>query len=107
MKTFYLKPVISAPKNEKLIYVARNGQGYFANNELHLQGELHHYFYQFTGNNKGWYMRNQFTKTDYYLGLGASPSLMLEEYDIKDVEYWESITYDPEVNEEADTPIEN
>lgn len=39
MKTYYLKPNLSAPESEKLIYVARNGQGYFANNELHLQGE--------------------------------------------------------------------
>ena len=104
MKTYYLKPVISAPESEKLIYVARNGQGYFANNELHLQGGIYHYFYSFSGENIGWYMRNQFSKTDYYLGFGASPTLMLDECDVKDNSYWEDITYEPEVSDE---PVEN
>lgn len=93
MKTFYLKPTISAPANEKLIFVARNGQGYFANKELHIANSDSQFIYKFEGENIGWYMRNQYTRTDYYLGFGASPTIMLENIDVKDIVYWESITY--------------
>lgn len=103
MKTYYLKPVISAPE-EKQVYEANNGQGYYENNELHLIDELHHYFYLFSGENIGWYMRNQVTNKDYYLGIGACPTLMLDECDVKDKSYWDNITYEPEAN---DVPVED
>lgn len=103
MNTYYLKPVISMPE-EKQIYEAKNGQGYYENNELHLTDELHHYFYSFSGETVGWYMRNQSTNKDYYLGVGACPTLMLDECDVKDKSYWEDITYEPEVSDE---PVEN
>lgn len=108
MKTFYLKPTISAPTTEKLIYVAQNGQGYFANNELHIANSDSQFIYKFKGENIGWYMRNQYTRTDYYLGYGASPTILLDNIDVKDIAYWESITYSPEQEvENIDTPQEN
>lgn len=96
MTTYYLKPNISAPTEEKLIYVAQNGQGYFANNNLHIASDNSHFIYKFNAENIGWYMRNQYTSTDHFLGLGASPTIILQNIDVKDTEYWKSITYVPE-----------
>lgn len=104
MKTYYIKPSISAPEKEDHIFTAKNGQGYYANNELHLQDELHHYVYSFTGEIVGWYMHNPITDKSYYLGVGACPTLMLDECDVKDKSYWDNITYEPEAN---DVPVED
>ena len=42
MEQFYFKPTPDAHSEaEKLIYVASNGQGYIANNELHICGNYH------------------------------------------------------------------
>lgn len=98
METFYLKSSVKAQSEEKIIYVAGNGQGYYANNELHIADSNSHYVYKFSKNNKGWYMKNTQTSTDYFLGKGACPTVSLENIDIKDTAYWEEISFVPEQN---------
>lgn len=93
LEQFNFKPQPDAhSETEKLIFVAANGQGYVANNELHLCGS-YHYVYKFAGEPAGWYMRNPSDNIDRYLGEGASPSLQIVDIDVKDAEYFESIKY--------------
>lgn len=93
MEQFKFKQIIEAsPESDKLIYVAANGQGYFANNELHICGN-YHLVYKFSGENVGWYMKNPADNIDRYLGEGASPSVLIDEIDIKDEDYFESLKY--------------
>lgn len=93
MEQFKFKQIIEAsPESDKLIYVAANGQGYFANNELHICGN-YHLVYKFSGENVGWYMKNPADNIDRYLGEGASPSVLIDGIDIKDEDYFESLKY--------------
>lgn len=86
MEQFYFKPTLEPHSEaEKLIYVAANGQGYIANKELHICGN-YHLIYKFSGDNVGWYMKNPQDNIDRYLGLGASPSVLIGDIDIKDVD---------------------
>lgn len=93
MEQFNFKPIIeSGDAAERLIYVASNGQGYFANNELHICGN-YHLVYKFSGENVGWYMKNPADNIDRYLGEGASPSVLIDGIDIKDEGYFENLKY--------------
>ncbi len=106
MEQFFFKPTLNAhDEAEKLIYVASNGQGYVVNNELHICGN-YHLIYKFTGDNPGWYMKNSRDNIDRYLGIGASPSVLISDIDIKDEEYFESIKYVQEEQEENLEPEE-
>lgn len=106
MEQFFFKPTLTAHNEaEKLIYVASNGQGYIANDELHICGN-YHFIYKFTGNKVGWYMKNSQDNIDRYLGVGASPSVLISDIDIKDEEYFESIKYVQEEQEENFEPEE-
>ena len=104
MEQFYFKPTPDAHSEaEKLIYVASNGQGYIANNELHICGN-YHLIYKFTGENVGWDMKNPQDNIDRYLGLGASPSVLIGDIDVKDEEYFETIKYvQPEKEDREET----
>ncbi|MDR1093410.1 MAG: hypothetical protein LBL66_04605 [Clostridiales bacterium] len=80
----------------KEIYEASGGRGYVENGELHLMSPQVHYVYKFEGSPAGWHMRNDRTKVDYYLGGGASPTVNLENIEVKDEAYWGEIVYTPE-----------
>lgn len=86
---FSIKPELQNYEANKLFYIAKNGQGYSANNELHLIAN-YHYVYYFQGKT-GWYMRNPQTNVDWYLGVGASPTIAVEDIQILDKEYFDSI----------------
>lgn len=86
--------LISSPvaHREGEIFVASNGKGYISNNELHICGN-YHLVYKFVGEPVGWYMKNPVDNIDRYLGIGASPSVLLKDIDVKDAEYFEAIQY--------------
>lgn len=101
MEQYYFNPTIEAhSESEKIIYAASNGQGYIVNDELHICGN-YHLIYKFAGDPVGWYMKNPQDNVDRYLGLGASPSVLIKDIDVKDEDYFELIQYiQPEQPEE-------
>ncbi len=95
--------IVSTPKSTtaKEIYTASGGRGYVENKELHLTSPTVHYIYKHTGDPAGWYMRNDITGADYYLGAGACPTVNLDNVSINDAAYWSEITFTPETDAET------
>lgn len=71
-----------------LVATALNGEAYTENKRLHIKNNTCHYVYKFDGSPIGWYRRNLKTSDDIYLGVGASPTIVLENIDIKQTEIW-------------------
>lgn len=100
LEQIFLNPLLEAhSEQEKIIFVASNGQGYIVNDELHICGN-YHFVYKFSGDPVGWYMRNPKDNKDRYLGVGACPSVLIEGLDIKDEAYFNSINYTQSEDEE-------
>lgn len=74
-----------------LVATALNGEVYTENKRLHIKNNICHYVYKFDGSPIGWYRRNLKTIDDIYLGFGASPTIVLENLEIKNKEMWEKI----------------
>lgn len=83
---------VAHSEGEKVIFTASNGQGYVKNDELHICGN-YHLVYKFAGEPIGWYMKNPEDNIDRYLGIGASPSVLIDDIEVKDAEYFEAIKY--------------
>lgn len=99
--THFFKAIPANNNKDGIIATALNGVVYTENNRLHIKGR-HHYIYKFDGSPIGWYMRNPKTLDDIYIGKGASPTAELESLDIKDEEYWATITQvEEDKNEEG------
>ena len=74
-----------------LVATALNGEVYTENKRLHIENNTCHYVYKFDGSPVGWYRRNLKTSDDIYLGVGASPTIELENLEVKNQELWEKI----------------
>ena len=84
-----------------LIATALNGVVYTENSRLHVKGNAAHYIYKPDGSPVGWYARNIKTYDDIYLGVGASPTIELENIVIQDTSVWSAIKQEePEETEE-------
>ena len=78
------------------IFTASNGEGYVEDNELHIVQSKYHFVYKFNGVPVGWYMRNESTGTDVFLGEGACPSAEYGDIEFTDEEYFSAITHSQE-----------
>ena len=77
-------------RKNNVIATTFNGAIYIENNVLHIVNSKIHYIYKFD-NTIGWYLRNNKTNVDCYLGKGASPTMNFEKLDIKNAEIFEDI----------------
>lgn len=75
-----------------VIATALNGVVYTENKRLHIKNNDRHFIYKFDGSPIGWHTRNVKTSDDYHLGAGASPTIELENVEIKNADYWDKIT---------------
>lgn len=94
-------PTLQKSSSDGLIATALNGVVYTENSRLHVKGNAAHYVYKPDGSPAGWYARNIKTCDDIYLGIGASPTIELENVVIKNASIWDSI------KQEENTEIEN
>ncbi len=83
-----------------IIATALNGIVYSENSRLHVKTNTRHLVYKFDGTPKGWYARNLKTNDDIYLG-DVSPTIELENLQIKNTIVWNSLLF-TEVNNELD-----
>ena len=74
-----------------LIATALDGVVYTENSRLHIKGNTAHYIYKPDGSPTGWYARNIKTCDDIYLGVGASPTIELENIVIQNASVWSAI----------------
>lgn len=89
--TYGFKPTPSINTGDKVVATALDGVVYTENNRLHVKTNTRHVIYKFDGNPAGWYARNIKTNDDFYIGAGASPSVELENIEVKDAETWAAI----------------
>lgn len=86
---FNVSPTTS--KSDLLIASALNGVVFVENSRLHVKGDKMHFIYKPDGSPAGWYARNSKTLDDIFLGKGASPTMPLENLEIKNSELWTAI----------------
>lgn len=84
-------PIMPRSSGDGLIATALDGVVYTENSRLHVKGNTAHYVYKPDGSPVGWYARNIKTCDDIYLGVGASPTIELENIDVKNVDAWTEI----------------
>ena len=84
-------PIIPRSSGDELIATALDGVVYIENSRLHVKGNTAHYVYKPDGSPVGWYARNIKTCDDIYLGVGASPTINLENIEIKNASVWSAI----------------
>ena len=77
-----------------VVATALNGVVYTENNRVHIKTNTRHYVHKPDGSPAGWYARNIKTSDDIFLGVGASPSVELENLDVKNTEAWAAIKED-------------
>ena len=101
--TYGFKDIPLAPRalGDGLIATALDGVVYTENSRLHVKGNTAHYVYKPDGSPAGWYARNIKTCDDIYLGVGASPTIELENIVIQNTSVWSAIKQEkPEETEE-------
>ena len=84
-------PTMPRSSGDGLIATALDGVVYTENSRLHVKGNAAHYVYKPDGSPTGWYARNIKTCDDIYLGVGASPTIDLENIVIKNASVWSAI----------------
>lgn len=84
-------PIVPRSSGDGLIATALDGVVYIENSRLHVKGNTAHYVYKPDGSPTGWYARNIKTCDDIYLGVGASPTIELENIEIKNASVWSAI----------------
>ena len=91
--TYSFKETLSITQisGDGLIATALNGVVYTENSRLHVKGNKAHYIYKPEGSPVGWYARNIKTYDDIFLGVGASPTIELENIDVKNESMWNAI----------------
>lgn len=89
--TYAFKTSQTVPTFDKLIATALNGVVYTENGRLHIKGNKMHYIYKPNATPTGWYARNIKTLDDIFLGVGASPTIDLENIQVEDVLTWNEI----------------
>lgn len=100
--TYGFKNTLTMPRSsgDRLIAIALNGVVYTENGRIHVKGNASHYIYKPEGSPVGWYARNIKTCDDIYLGVGASPTIELENVEVKNEEMWSAIKQEDTVAEE-------
>lgn len=100
--TYGFKATPAVPNGgDGLIVTALNGVVYAENGRIHIKGNAAHYVYKPEGSPVGWYARNIKTCDDIYLGVGASPTIELENIVIQNTSVWSAIKQEePEEAEE-------
>lgn len=94
-------PIMPRTVGDGLIATALDGVVYTENGRVHVKGNAAHYVYKPDGSPAGWYARNIKTCDDIYLGVGASPTIELENVVIKNANVWSAIKQEePEETEE-------
>lgn len=94
-------PTMPRSNGDVLIATALDGVVYTENSRLHVKGNTAHYIYKPGGSPTGWYARNIKTCDDIYLGVGASPTIELENIVIQNTSVWSAIKQEePEETEE-------
>ena len=91
--TYGFKDIPLAPRalGDGLIATALDGVVYTENGRIHVKGNAAHYVFKPDGSPAGWYARNIKTCDDIYLGEGASPTIELENIEIKNASVWSAI----------------
>lgn len=91
--TYGFKDAPTLPKSsgDGLIATALDGVVYTENGRIHVKGNAAHYVYKPDGSPVGWYARNIKTCDDIYLGVGASPTIELENIVIQNTIVWSAI----------------
>lgn len=84
-------PILPKAGGDGLISTALDGVVYTENSRLHVKGNAAHYVYKPDGTPAGWYARNIKTCDDVFLGTGASPTIELENIDVKNESMWNAI----------------
>ena len=84
-------PIMPRTVGDGLIATALDGVVYTENGRIHVKGNVAHYVYKPDGSPAGWYARNIKTCDDIYLGVGASPTIELENIVIKNTSVWSAI----------------
>ena len=101
--TYGFKDISLAPRalGDGLIATALDGVVYTENGRIHVKGNAAHYVFKPDGSPAGWYARNIKTCDDIYLGVGASPTIELENIVIQNTSVWSAIKQEePEETEE-------
>ena len=94
-------PIMPRANGDGLIATALDGVVYAENGRIHVKGNAAHYVYKPDGSPAGWYARNIKTCDDIYLGVGASPTIELENIVIQNTSVWSAIKQEePEETEE-------
>ena len=93
-------PIVAKTTADVLIASALNGVVYTENGRLHIKGNKMHFIYEPDGSPVGWYARNIKTCDDIYLGVGASPTIELENVQVENADLWAAIQH---VDESAET----
>ena len=84
-------PTMPRSSGDGLIATALDGVVYIENSRLHVKGNIMHFIYKPDGSPAGWYARNIKTCDDIYLGVGASPTIELENVQVENVDLWAAI----------------
>lgn len=92
MQTYFFNAEIESHTDGQ-IFTTSNGAGYIKNNELHITQSKYHFIYKFNGTPVGWYMRNESTGSDIFLGQGACPTAEYGDIEYTDEEYFASIIH--------------
>lgn len=81
-------PTMPRSSGDGLIATALGGVVYIENSRLHVKSNTAHYVYKPEGSPAGWYARNIKTCDDVFLGVGASPTIELENINIVNNDVW-------------------
>lgn len=81
-------PTMPQSSGDGLIATALDGVVYIENSRLHVKGNKMHFIYKPDGAPVGWYARNVKTLDDIFLGVGASPTITLENINIVNNDVW-------------------
>ena len=95
-------PIMPRTVGDWLIATALDGVVYTENGRVHVKGNAAHYVYKPDGSPAGWYARNIKTCDDIYLGVGASPTINLENVEVENEEMWAAIKQEDEAAEESE-----
>lgn len=90
--TYGFKATPAVPNGgDGLIATALDGVVYTENGRIHVKGNAAHYVFKPDGSPAGWYARNIKTCDDIYLGVGACPTIEMENINIENDTLWQSI----------------
>lgn len=94
-------PIMPRTVGDGLIATALDGVVYMENARVHVKGNVAHYVYKPDGTPAGWYARNIKTCDDIFLGVGASPTIGLENIEVINTTMWEAIKQEDELETSA------